>query len=72
VPHIDIRRASNGLRCTTDGRPVHRIQAPEVEYAQQWFAAAFHLKWLLKEDPADADVRLRLQSAQAHLKPAQP
>jgi WD40 repeat protein/serine/threonine protein kinase len=52
-----------------DDRRWHLVQASEAENADQWFAAAFHLNWLLKNDPDNADLRRRRDAAQSHLKP---
>ena len=43
-------------------------QASDAERAGRWFAAAFHLKWLLKDDPMNAELRVRRDAAEAHLK----
>jgi WD40 repeat protein len=51
-----------------DNRRWHMLQADEAEAAGQWFAAAFHLNWLLKSDPDNADLRRRRDNAQSHLK----
>jgi WD40 repeat protein/tRNA A-37 threonylcarbamoyl transferase component Bud32 len=51
-----------------DDRRWHLLQADEAEAAQQWFAAAFHLNWLLKNDPGNVDLRSRRDNAETHLK----
>jgi WD40 repeat protein len=51
-----------------DGRRWHLLQADEAEAAEQWFAAAFHLNWLLKNDPDNANLRSRRDNAETHQK----
>jgi WD40 repeat protein len=41
----------------------HEIEARDDEAAERWFAAAFHLGWLCKEDPKDVDLQNRLRHA---------
>jgi WD40 repeat protein/serine/threonine protein kinase len=45
----------------------HQQQAQEAEQAGNHFAAAFHLSWLLKMDPNNADLQERLRRARASL-----
>jgi WD40 repeat protein/serine/threonine protein kinase len=45
----------------------HQQQAQEAENAGNHFAAAFHLSWLLKGDPNDAELQERLRRARAAL-----
>jgi WD40 repeat protein/serine/threonine protein kinase len=42
-------------------------QAQRGEEAQDWFAAAFHLRHLLKEDPSNLDFQARWNHAQGHV-----
>jgi WD40 repeat protein len=51
-----------------DDRRWHLLQADEDEVARQWFAAAFHLSRLLKNDPGNVDLRSRRNKAETHLK----
>ncbi|HVS38076.1 MAG TPA: serine/threonine-protein kinase [Gemmataceae bacterium] len=51
-----------------DPRQWHLIQAADAEAHQAWFAARFHLDWLLKDDPTNADLLRRRNEAEAHLK----
>jgi WD40 repeat protein len=51
-----------------DDRRWHLLRADEDEVAQQWFAAAFHLSWLLENDPGNVDLRSRRDKAESHLK----
>ncbi len=44
------------------------FEAEDSEQAQQWFAAAFHLRRLLLVRPGDQDVATRLYRANDHLK----
>lgn len=46
-------------------KPRHDREAAEAEEQQEWFAAAFHLKWLLKEKPDDPELKKRLALAEA-------
>jgi hypothetical protein len=48
------------------------LQADEAEHDQQWFAAVFHLKWLLANDPNNADLQGRLKTAQERLAQTKP
>jgi serine/threonine protein kinase len=50
-----------------DGRAWHRVEATEAEWSGQWFAAAFHLNWLLRQTPADPELHLRLAIAEWQL-----
>jgi len=40
----------------------HRFQADACESEEQWFGAAFHLRWLLSYVPADSSISNRLAS----------
>ncbi len=51
-----------------DPRKWHLVQATDAEAHEAWFAARFHLDWLLKDDPNNADLRQRRDAAEAHLK----
>ncbi len=51
-----------------DLRKWHLAQAADAEADQAWFAARFHLNWLLKDDPNNADLLRRRDEAEAHLK----
>ncbi len=51
-----------------DLRQWHFAQAADAEADQSWFAARFHLDWLLKDDPNNADLLHRRDEAEAHLK----
>jgi WD40 repeat protein/serine/threonine protein kinase len=42
-------------------------EARQAEQAQDWFAAAFHLSWMVKADPDNADLQERLRRARANL-----
>jgi hypothetical protein len=55
-----------------DSRPWQRIQAAEAEAAGQWFAAVFHLKWLVTNDPNDEDLKCRLKTAEERLAQVKP
>ena len=46
----------------------HLVQVADAEAHQAWFAARFHLNWLLKDDPTNADLLRRRDEAEAHLK----
>src|SRR5262249_42317398 len=41
----------------------HRREAEEAEKAGQWFAAAWHLDWLLRQEPDSASLRARRDRA---------
>jgi hypothetical protein len=43
----------------------HRTMAADAEFDKDWFAAAFHLQWLVANDPADVALRARLEKVQA-------
>jgi WD40 repeat protein/serine/threonine protein kinase/tetratricopeptide (TPR) repeat protein len=45
----------------------HRQEAQSHEEARQWFAAAFHLSWLIKADPADPSPYARRGTVRARL-----
>lgn len=45
-------------------KPRHEREAAEAEEQQEWFAAAFHWKWLLKERPDDPELKKRLADAE--------
>jgi WD40 repeat protein len=42
---------------------LHETEADRFEAEKNWFAAAFHLKWLCQKDPANADFQRRLKEA---------
>ncbi|HVS39802.1 MAG TPA: serine/threonine-protein kinase [Gemmataceae bacterium] len=50
-----------------DPRKWHLFQAADAEADKAWFAARFHLNWLLKDDPANADLLRRRDEAEKHL-----
>jgi hypothetical protein len=56
----------------TGSRPAprrwHLVQAANAEADKGWFAARFHLNWLLKDDPNNADLLRRRDEAEGHLK----
>jgi CheY-like chemotaxis protein/Flp pilus assembly protein TadD len=43
----------------------HEIEAGVYFTSQRWFAAAFHLHWLCQQEPKDAELWIRLASANA-------
>jgi WD40 repeat protein len=43
-----------------DAQAWHRHQAAEAEYAKQWYAAAFHVRRLLAEEPGNSEYLERL------------
>ena len=45
----------------------HKLQAEEFEANKNWFATAFHLKYLVQNDPQDGDLRQRLATAKKML-----
>ena len=45
----------------------HEVEASDNEAAERWFAAAFHLRWLCREEPKNVDFRRRLDRATAEL-----
>jgi hypothetical protein len=47
----------------------HTQQADESEKAEQWFAAAFHLRLLVQHAPNDAALAARLAVVEAKLNP---
>jgi hypothetical protein len=49
-----------------DARTWHAGEASDAEAAGQWFAAAFHLRRLLADDPDNAEYRERLGEALYH------
>ncbi|HVS35865.1 MAG TPA: serine/threonine-protein kinase [Gemmataceae bacterium] len=51
-----------------DPRQWHLAQASDAEANQAWFAARFHLDWLLKGDPNNADLLRRRDAADARLR----
>jgi eukaryotic-like serine/threonine-protein kinase len=51
-----------------DDRAWHLFRADDAEFTQRWFAAAFHLNWLPKIDPDNANLRSRRDNAETHLK----
>jgi WD40 repeat protein len=51
----------------TDLRRWHLVQANDAEADNAWFAARFHLNWLLKDDPNNADFVRRRDEAEAAL-----
>ena len=51
-----------------DPREWHLFRAAEAEADKAWFAARFHLTWLLKDDTNNADLLRRRDEAEAHLK----
>ena len=53
-------------------RQWHLARAAEAEADKDWFAARFHLNWLLKDDPNNADLLRRRDEAAAHLAAAPP
>ena len=50
-----------------DLRKWHLVEAADAEAHQAWFAARFHLDWLLKDDPNNPDLLRRRDEAAAHL-----
>jgi hypothetical protein len=50
----------------------HQQNAARAEGDQNWFAAAFHLGQLLKEQPNDADLKRRREQALDKLRPPTP
>ena len=50
-----------------DPRQWHLAQAADAEAHQAWFAARFHLNWLLNDDPNNADLLRRRAEAAVHL-----
>jgi hypothetical protein len=48
-------------------RQWHVVQAADAEARHAWFTARFHLNWLLKGDPNDADFIRRRDAAEASL-----
>jgi hypothetical protein len=46
---------------------LHAYEADRQEAAGNWFAAAFHLRWLCEQEPKDTEWRRRLVNAQEHL-----
>ena len=49
----------------------HWIEAEEAEFNKQWFAAAFHLRWALKQEPGNEELKKRLAEAERKLKEEQ-
>jgi len=45
----------------------HKLEATNFESHEQWFAAAFHLGYLIAHDPADPDLRRRRARAYTKL-----
>jgi WD40 repeat protein len=45
----------------------HRYEAAEAEDHSDWFAAEFHLQWLLKSVPDDVDLKRRHEHAKEQL-----
>ena len=52
---------------SSDPRKWHLVEAADAEAHQTWFAARFHLDWLLKDDPNNPDLLRRRDEAAAHL-----
>ena len=52
---------------TAERQRHHTEQAARAEQQKQWFAAGFHLRRLLRDDPANAAVRTRLRRAEQEL-----
>jgi WD40 repeat protein len=50
----------------------HQQNAEQAEHDDNWFAAAFHLRHLLKDQPDDADLKRRRDLALEKLKPPTP
>ena len=48
---------------------LHETEAEHWETERNWFAAAFHLRWLCQKDPSNADFQRRLKEADAKQKP---
>ena len=48
----------------------HAIEARDHLEAKRWFAAAFHLRWLAKQEPNNPEWRQRLATAEEHLRQA--
>jgi eukaryotic-like serine/threonine-protein kinase len=46
-------------------RALHESEALRWEAGKNWFAAAFHLRWLDKHDPDNVELRNRLRDAEA-------
>ena len=47
----------------------HEQDAADAEKREDWFAARFHLRWLVKHDPENMDFRDRLATADANYVP---
>jgi len=45
----------------------HEIETRDAEAAQRWFPAAFHLRWLCRQEPNNADLQNRLHHACSQL-----
>ncbi|MGI8978997.1 MAG: protein kinase domain-containing protein [Pirellulaceae bacterium] len=56
----------------TEGRrrqqSLHFAQSHEAKFNKQWFAAAFHLRWALKQEPGNEELKKRLAVAEGKLK----
>ena len=48
-------------------RALHIAEADQQEAAKNWFAAAFHLRWLAKLEPDNPEWKARLKKAEEHL-----
>ncbi len=49
---------------------LHITEADEQEAAKNWFAAAFHLRWLAKLEPKNTEWQQRLAKAEKNISPA--
>jgi hypothetical protein len=46
---------------------LHVYEADRWEAAKNWFAAAFHLRWLCEQDPKNTELQKRLANAKERL-----
>jgi WD40 repeat protein len=56
---LDRKRQDTARRA----RAWHETEARDDEAAQRWFAAAFHFRWLCRQEPKNVDARIRLGRA---------
>ena len=69
----EVLKSPERLKKLTEGREMsrralHIVDADDQETAKNWFAAAFHLRWLAKLEPNNVDWRQRLAKVEEHLK----